>query len=128
MAELHLIWTETYQAAADLSARQFHLVRQSAANVCNQASDAQGSSIIGVLQNKPAAAGRFATVAMLGISKVVAGGSLTQGDIITTNGSGRAATVRSGDMAVGRALTAAGADGDIISALIFPPVKWFGAP
>jgi hypothetical protein len=127
MAEAHLIWAETLAAAADLSAKQYHFVRYSAANAINQASDAQGSGLCGVLQNKPVS-GAFGTVGMLGISKVVVGGVVTAGDIITTNGSGRAATVRSGDMAAGRALTTSGADGDVISAVIWPPVKWFGAP
>jgi hypothetical protein len=80
-----------------------------------------------VLQNKPKS-GEPATVFDGGISKVVAGGAITAGDIITTNGSGRAAVVTSGQMAGGRALTAAGADGEFIDAKLFPPIKWFGAP
>ena len=128
MAEQQITWALTLEAAADWSAKQYHLVRQSAANICNQASDAGNSALAGVLLNKPNAAGRFASVGVQGISKVVAGAVITQGAILSTNGSGRAITVVSGAVAFGRALTAAGADGDIISAAIFPPVRWAGAP
>lgn len=114
------------EAAADLSGKQYHFVRYSAANKVDQASLATDSALVGVLQNKPKA-GEFATVAYAGLSKVVAGAAITAGDIITTNSSGRAATVASGQMAAGRALEAAGADGDIITALLFPPVRWSGA-
>lgn len=128
MAEQQITWALTLEAAADLSAKQYHLVRQSAANTCNQASDATNSALAGVLLNKPAASGRFASVGVQGISKVVAGAAITQGAILSTNGSGRAITVVSGAVAFGRALAAAGADGDIISAAIFPAVRWAGAP
>jgi hypothetical protein len=113
-------------AAADLSGKQYHFVRGSAAFATNQASDATASSVLGVLQNKPAS-GREATIAFMGGSKVVAGGAITANDIITTNSSGRAATVASGQMGLGRAFEAAAADGDIISCLLFPPVRWTGA-
>lgn len=119
--------TYTLEAAADISGKQYHLMRLSAANKCNQASLATASSLVGVLQNKPQS-GEFATIQHGGISKIVVGGAITAGDILTTNSSGRAAVVRSGDMACGRALEAGGADGDIIRAVLFPPVKWFGAP
>jgi hypothetical protein len=128
MAEFQIIWSVNLEAAADLSGKQWHLVRQSAANICNQASDNTNSALAGVLMNKPNAAGRFASVAVLGISKVVAGAAITQGAILTHDASGRAITVVSGAMAFGRALAAAGAGGDIISAEIFPAVRWAGAP
>lgn len=127
MAEFGLVETLTLQAAADLSAKQYHFVRLSAAQKCNQASEAANSATVGVLQNKPKV-DEFATVGFFGKSKIVAGGAVTAGDILTTNSSGRAAVVTSGQMAAGRSLDTAGADGDIITALLFPPVKWFGAP
>lgn len=115
------------KAAADLSGKQYHFVRLSAANQCNQASEAANSGLAGVLQNKPRA-DEFATIGYSGLTKIFAGGAITANDIITTNGSGRAAVVTSGQMAAGRALVAATADGDIITALLWAPVKWFGAP
>ena len=117
----------TLEAAADLSAKQYHFVRYVATQKCNQASEAANSGLVGVLQNKPKS-GEPATVFDGGLAKVVAGGAITAGDILTTNSSGRAAVVTSGQMAGGRALTAAGADGEILEVKLFPPVKWFGAP
>lgn len=114
------------QAAADLSGKQYHIVRLSGVGLTNQASDATASSVAGVLQNKPTS-GKQAAIAYAGVSKVVAGGSVTANDIVTSNSSGRAATVASGQMAIGRALDTASTDGDVISVLLFPPVRWAGA-
>ena len=113
-------------AAADLSAKQYIAVRLSALNSTNQASDATNSGVLGVLQNKPKS-GEAATIAYAGVSKIVAGGAITVGDVITFNSSGKAATVASGQMAIGRAIEAATADTQVITALLFPPVRWAGA-
>jgi hypothetical protein len=126
MAEFGRLETLTLEADADLSDKQYHFVRYVATNKCNQASLDTDSGLIGVLQNKPKS-GEFATIGYLGLGKVVAGAAITAGVILTTNSSGRAVTVTSGDMAGGRALEAAGADGDIITALLFPPKRWAGA-
>ncbi len=114
------------EAAADLSAKQYGVMRLSGADLCNQASEAINSGVVGVLQNKPQS-GEYATIAYSGKSKVVAGGALTVNDIITSNSSGKAAKVASGQMAFGRVLEAAGADGDVVTALLFPPIRWAGA-
>jgi hypothetical protein len=119
--------TLTLEANADLSNKQYHFVRYVATEKCDQASLDTNSGLIGVLQNKPGS-GEFATIAYAGVGKVVAGAAVTAGDVLTTNSSGRAVTVTSGDMAAGRALMAAGANGDIITALLFPPQRWAGAP
>jgi hypothetical protein len=113
--------TETKLAAADLSAKQYHFVRLSAADTVNQASHSAGEDNFGVLQTKPAAANRQCTVGVEGFSKVTAGGSLTVNDLITTNGSGRAAAAASGDMVMGRVLQTAGGDGDIVRCQVFAP-------
>src|SRR5438128_12454740 len=129
MAEFGTQETLTLEAAADLTAQQYHIVRLSAAQKCNFSSDATNSAVVGVLQNKPrvSPSPEFATVAYLGKSKIVAGAAITVGAILANNGSGRAATITSGQMAVGRALETASADGDIITALLFPPQRWAGA-
>lgn len=113
-------------AAADLSGKRYHAVRLSAARNVNQASDAANSAIAGVLLNKPES-GQAATVQYTGMAKVVAGGAITVNVLLSTNGSGRAAATASGDMAFGRALESAAADGDIITCLLFHPVRWAGA-
>lgn len=119
--------TYTLQAAADLSALQYHIVRGAAINTCNVASNAVDSDILGVLQNKPTS-GHFATIADGGISKVVAGGAVTVYDLVTCNGSGRAATVTSGQIAFGKAFSTSANDGELISVRLMEPIRWSGAP
>src|SRR3972149_1729195 len=111
MAEFVGLETYTMEAAADLSAKQYHIVRGSAANKCNQGSASTDSGLIGILQNKPQS-GEFACVADGGISKVVAGGTVTANGPVTTNGSGRAANAVSGEMVIGRAIDTATTDGE----------------
>lgn len=111
---------QTAKANADLSAKEWHFVRWSAAATVDQASLSSAEDFAGVLQNKPNAANRHASVAYLGVTKIVAGGSITVNDLITTNGSGRAAAAGSGDMVAGRALTGAGGDGDVINMVLNP--------
>lgn len=77
---------ESYRAAADLSGRQYlgmTITSDHTVNVPAAANDL----CAGVLQNKPAAAGRGAKV-KLGRTKVRAGGTLTAGDFITMAASG----------------------------------------
>ena len=79
-------------AAYDLSSYQFHVVLLDAAgNACiqtNIAPTAGSGIVLGILQNKPAAAGRAARVAIGGISKCVAGEAITAAEIVfpTTSG------------------------------------------
>lgn len=111
VASSGLYETITLAAAADLSGKQFHAVRLSAADTCNLASQAADQNVVGILLNKPAAVGRAATVVTRGEIKACAGAAITAGDFVTTNGSGRLTAARSGDMVLGRAITAGPADG-----------------
>src|SRR3989304_906499 len=99
--------TLTVATAADLSAFQYNVVRGAGAGLCNVASNAADSDMIGVLQNKPES-GKAASIAFAGLSKVVAGAAITAWDNLTVNGSGRAITVTSGSMCLGQAVEAAG--------------------
>ena len=112
-------------AAADLTGKQYHIVRLSAAYTTNQASLATDINIAGVLQNKPST-NEHASVAFEGRGKVVAGAAINANAWITANSSGRATSVLSGlaSMVVGRALEAAGADGDIIDVMYGKPFPW----
>lgn len=72
----------TLPAAADLSTKQFYGVEINSSGQVS-VNNAAGEFCIGVLQNKPSAAGRAATVAYSGITKVVAGsGGLDEGDLV----------------------------------------------
>ena len=117
---------KTNSSYTALGAAKYIIVRATAANQADQAVSATASAILGVMQNSPDV-GEAMSIAYAGRSKVVAGGSLSVNAIITTNGSGRAAAVTSGDIAIGRVLEAAGADGDVVTAVLFHPVRWQGA-
>ena len=121
------IATNTLNAGADLSALQYHIMRISGVNACNVSSQATDSDMCGILLNKPAS-GEGASIQYSGRGRVVAGAAVTAGDHVTCNGSGRAATVTSGQMALGQALETSGADGQIIDVIQYYPVRWAGAP
>jgi hypothetical protein len=115
--DMQLVSDVTFEAAGDLSTKQFYFVKLSAANtvtVCNGATDVP----CGVLQNKPSAAGRPAVVRMFGISKVSADAGISVGALIGTSGDGQADTkivsTDATEYVVGVALTACSNAGEII--------------
>ena len=116
------------QAAADLTATQYHILRYASATTTNIASNAAAAfavGAIGVQQNKPNS-GQSVQVGYMGETKLVGGAQLTAGRLLASNGSGRAAHAASGDLCIGRALEACGADGEVFRAMIFPPFRLSG--
>lgn len=106
-------------AAADLSTKQFFIVKMTATGV-NLAGN--GEQALGVLQNKPDALGKAATVASVGsTSKVVAAVALAVGADVSSDAAGKAAASASGEYILGKALTASAADGDLITLHITMP-------
>lgn len=86
--------TVSFPAGADLSAKQYHLLEQASDGELT-AANAAGDAIVGVLQNKPAAAARAASVAIGGVTKVAlsstaASSAITRGDQLVANSAGRA--------------------------------------
>lgn len=120
MSEYGTIAAITHKAAADISGAQYHFMRYTAGDTVNISSLATAEDYAGVLLNKPDAANRAATVAVAGETKITAGGALTVNDLVTTNGSGRAAAATSGDFVMGRVLETAGANGDVVRMLLMP--------
>lgn len=107
----------TLEAGADLSAKQFYFVSVAADGQVDPTGD--GLMADGVLQNDPAAAGRAATVAIGGITKVMCGGTVTRGGDVASDASGTAVDAATGDIILGTALET-GAAGSVIS-IIFQP-------
>lgn len=111
--------TVTKVAGADLSAAQYRWVKLDPSNegaviLCGTA----GENAIGILQNNPGQ-GQAATIAIGGISFLVAGGALnTIGTKLTTTNNGRAAAAASGNHALAIQETTAGAAGTLIQARI----------
>lgn len=114
------IFTQTFTAGEDLSAKQYHFVKLNAANsvhVCDAVTD----QILGVLQNAPAS-GEAANVMILGISKLTAGAAIAVGANLSCDADGKGVTVTVGTDTttyVGAvALEAASAADEVISCLI----------
>ena len=103
-------------AGSDLSSNQFYLVKRSGGNLalCSTA----GERPLGVLQDDPAASGRAGLVRTAGLTKVEAGGTIAQDDLLTVDANGKA--VAAGDTGgyVWGVANEAGSSGEIISALI----------
>lgn len=112
---------------SSLVSTRYIFVQATAQYAANQVTTAAtSSSILGVMQNNPKV-GEAMAIAYAGVSKVVTGEAVGANGIITSNASGRAVAVTSGDLACGRALEASAADGDITTVLLFHPVRWSGA-
>ena len=80
--------------------------------------DADDGAVIGVLQNKPQVTGAAATVAIRGVSFVVAGGTVHAGDSVCPKDTdGTAIAWSAGKTVAGTALTG-GASGELISVLL----------
>lgn len=116
------------QAAADLRLFQYHIVRMAGANMVNVASH-DGAAFqlgaFGVLQNKPNT-NEAASVGRAGESAIIAGASYDEGDMLTTNGSGRAVAATSGDIVIAQAIEAATADGQERLAVLCTPWRLVG--
>lgn len=110
----------TLPAAADLSAKQFYFVKidtSGKAALCAAATDKP----IGVLQNTPKA-DEEAVITVVGGTKVVASASLDEGILIGTTSAGKAGAKTPGtdttNYVVGTVILAAGADGDVLTAVV----------
>jgi hypothetical protein len=83
-----------FTASADLSAKQYHFVKMSG-NDTVTVTAAITDVPIGVLQNNPASGG-VAEVALFGVTKVVADGTLAAGNLIGTSADGQADAIAAG--------------------------------
>lgn len=106
-------------AGANLSALQYTFVKMSGTTVV--AAAAATDIPIGVLLNDPTS-GEVAAVAVSGVVKLKASAAITAGVLVGTTAAGRAVTLLAGTddtkFILGRAITAAGANGDIITVAI----------
>lgn len=106
-------------AAADLSAKQHYCVKVNSSGqvaLC----DAAGEIAHGVLQNKPDAQAKAASVRTLGVTKVVAAAAIEEGAVVTPTAAGKVTTGYGADRVLGIALEPAAADGDVIPVMLTP--------
>lgn len=111
------------EAGASFASSQFLAVELSSTvnqvTVCNNA----GDTVFGVIQDN-VASGKASSIRVQGVTKWVAGAAVSIGDRVGTDASGKCVTKTpaGGTKQAGIALTAAAADGDIISVLLTPGV------
>lgn len=115
----------TLPAAADLSAKQFYLVKENGSAQAALGATA-GEKVLGPLQNDPES-GDAANVQCWGAAKVIFGGTVDEGDLLTTDANGKAVkSTAVGDYVFGTALVS-GVSGDIGTAMVmhqgYMPVK-----
>jgi hypothetical protein len=109
----------TLVAGADLSAKQYNFVKLNSSGLaiaCAAATDVP----VGVLQNAPLS-GQEAEVLIVGGTKIVAGASITLPANIGTDATGKAVALATSDTTkyvVGSLITASGADGNVVTAVI----------
>lgn len=111
----------TRKADADLSAKQYFLVKPTASGGCDLNTTLNGLCL-GVLRNKPTS-GKEAEIQVAGVAKVKAGAAISVGAYLKSDAAGKA--IASSAEAAGTlvdcfgvALEAAAADGDIITCLL----------
>ena len=83
------------------------------------AKPARQSNAIGVTQTA-GKKGDLVTVTVLGTAVATAGGRIAAGALLEVDAAGKVLTRTAGKVAVGRALTAAAADGDELEVFIIP--------
>ncbi|MEN3051291.1 MAG: DUF2190 family protein [Candidatus Methanosuratincola petrocarbonis] len=106
------------KAGADLSTHQFKVVYASDANTVALATDRASHMPLGILQNKPDT-GQAADIMISGISKAVAGDSISVGANLSFDTYARVVTTPGdGYFWVGTALEAASAADEVIPVLI----------
>jgi hypothetical protein len=126
-----LVLIESMKADADLSAKQFYFVKMTAnpreVGVCSATTDRP----IGILMNKPDAAGKEAEVLVLGRTKVSSDAALNEGAAIGPSADGQAVAktqTTGGDSTQyvgGTVIAASGAAGEMAEAIINCAVPHF---
>lgn len=97
--------------------KQYHFVKVTGAHTCGVVS-AVGDKAIGVLQNKPQNTGAAATVAIRGVSRVVADVAIDAGEDVYLSADGQATDVTTGATRVGVALSTVANAGELVVVLL----------
>jgi hypothetical protein len=107
----------TVESSGDLSSDQYKYVELDGSAQA-QVVGTQGNVALGILENKPSSQGEAATVRFNGTGKVIAGESITAGDEVASDASGKAITAdTSTDKIQGQAITDADS-GDVFKVTV----------
>jgi len=90
MSTQKVLLSTSFPASADLSAQQYRAVILDGSQQLAVAG--AGGAAIGILQDKPSAAGDYGTVAQIGLSKAIAGGAISAGDRLASDANGALVT------------------------------------
>ena len=112
MEGYHDVLTVTVKAAAAITANRFI--------TATGAVPAADANVLGVACAKADAADDLVPVQVLGVALVEAGEAVPAGSAVETNADGKAEVQDGAGKIVGRALTAASADGDLFQVLLIP--------
>lgn len=114
----------SFAAGADLSSNQFRIMGIAADGQIDAETDggADNPGIVGILQNKPTAAGQGAEVAVGGISKFEAGAAVDEGEWVVPVAGGRGSALAAGGSSyvVGLCVGGASGSGAIGEVLVMP--------
>lgn len=113
MATIHPILRDEFQAAVDLSGAQLTFVE---INAAGQITTPSAGALAFPLDDTPTE-GEYGTVYLVGEAKVIAGGTISAGQTITTNASGQAVVAASTNAINGIALEPA-VEGQVFRFLI----------
>jgi hypothetical protein len=108
----------SFEATGDLTASWYKFVKMSGAAIT--AVTGATDLGIGVLQNKPNAAGIVGTVMVDGITKVVASKAILAGVPVYLSADGRVTDTAASNKAVGISVTAASAANKVLSIMLKP--------
>lgn len=106
---------KTYTAGGTIN--PYRLVKFGGADTTLLQAAAASDAIIGASGQVGAASGEVLDVTLLGIAEVQAGGSITRGNMVTSDANGKAVVASDGNIIAGKALMSADA-GDIIPVLL----------
>lgn len=105
-------------AAVDMSATNYRFVNISAADTVDLAG--AGEVSVGVVFNCPEAGDAASLYGPGDLAKVEASAAIAAGARVGVAADGKARTAASGDYVMGQAVSAAGADGEILSVFLMP--------
>jgi hypothetical protein len=121
------VYDESYTSTGTIT--QYSAVKLSAFDVVGLSIGSSGTAaaVIGILQNDPAANGP-ATVRKFGLSKAIAGGTVSIGDPLTSTTDGRVQTAgTTGQYVFARACSASTAAGQYIQVFVNPGAIFMGS-
>jgi hypothetical protein len=96
---------------------QYRFVKVTGAHQCGLCT-ASTDEAMGVMQSKPQVTGQAATVAIFGVSNVMAGATITAGQLVTADSTGRAVSTSTAADVMGIALAAASGANVLVPVLL----------